>query len=56
MYKTNRFGMPLLLWTVVDNNDITVILARALLHNETYESYVQNMERGSDFFKSGVYG
>ena len=39
-YKTNRFGMPLLLWTGVDNNGITVILAGALLSDETYESYV----------------
>ena len=35
-YKTNRFGMPLLLWTGVDNNGITVILAGALLSDETY--------------------
>lgn len=39
-YKTNRFGMPLVLFTGCDNNGITVLLGGALVCDESLESYV----------------
>lgn len=38
-YKTNRFGMPLVLFTVIDNNGISHLIAGGLLSNERYEPY-----------------
>ena len=38
-YKTNRFGMPLVLFTVIDNHGLTVLIAGCLLSNEQFESY-----------------
>ncbi|XP_078438771.1 protein FAR1-RELATED SEQUENCE 11-like [Wolffia australiana] len=38
-YKTNRFGMPLVLFTVIDNHGLTVLTARCLLSNEQFDSY-----------------
>jgi len=38
-YKTNRFGMPLVLFTVVDNNGITSLVGGALISDETCDSY-----------------
>jgi hypothetical protein len=38
-YKTNRFGLPLLLFCGVDNNGITFVIAGCLLSDEQFESY-----------------
>ena len=38
-YKTNRFGLPLLLFCGVDNNGITFLIAGCLLSDEHFESY-----------------
>ncbi|XP_078430674.1 protein FAR-RED ELONGATED HYPOCOTYL 3-like [Wolffia australiana] len=38
-YKTNRFGMPLVLFTVIDNHGLTVLSAGCLLSNEQFDSY-----------------
>jgi zinc finger SWIM domain-containing protein 3 len=38
-YKSNRFGMPLVLFTGCDNNGITFLLCGALLCDESAESY-----------------
>jgi hypothetical protein len=39
-YKTNRFGMPLVLFTAIDNHGITHLVAGCLVSNERYESYL----------------
>ena len=44
-YKTNRFGMPLILFTVVDNNGLTILLGGCLVSNERYEFYVWTLEK-----------
>jgi zinc finger SWIM domain-containing protein 3 len=38
-YKTNRFGLPLLLFWGVDNNCVTFVIAGCLLSDEQFESY-----------------
>ncbi len=38
-YKTNHFGLPLLLFCGVDNNGITFVIAGCLLSDEQFESY-----------------
>jgi hypothetical protein len=35
----NRFGLPLVLFTVVDNHGITNLIAGCLLCNEQFDSY-----------------
>ena len=35
----NRFAMPLVLSTVIDNHGLTVMIASSLLSNEQFESY-----------------
>jgi hypothetical protein len=39
-YKTNRFGMPLVLFTVIDNHGVTILSAGCLLSNEKFDSYL----------------
>ncbi|XP_078430683.1 protein FAR1-RELATED SEQUENCE 11-like [Wolffia australiana] len=38
-YKTNSFGMPLVLFTVIDNYGLKVLTAGCLLSNEQFDSY-----------------
>ena len=38
-YKTNRFGMPLILFTTIDNNGLTILVGGCLVSDETFESY-----------------
>jgi len=39
-YRTNRFGMPLVLVTGIDNNGVTTLVSGCLLSDETRESYL----------------
>ncbi|XP_078442232.1 protein FAR1-RELATED SEQUENCE 11-like [Wolffia australiana] len=43
--KTNRFGMPLVLFTVIDNHGLTVLTAGCLLSNEQFESYTWALQQ-----------
>ncbi|XP_078439877.1 protein FAR1-RELATED SEQUENCE 11-like [Wolffia australiana] len=38
-YNTNRFGMPLVLFTMIDNHGLTILTASCLLSNEQFDSY-----------------
>ena len=38
-YKTNRFRMPLILFTGIDNNGLTTLVGGCLVSDETFESY-----------------
>jgi len=44
-YKSNRFGMPLILLTAVDNHGLTNIIAGCLVANECFESYAWALKR-----------
>lgn len=44
-YKTNRFGMPLILFTVVDNHGLAILIGGGLVSNEKYESYAWTLEK-----------
>ena len=46
-YKTNRFGMPLILFTVVDNNGLTILIGGCLVSNERYEYPTFGLSRSS---------
>ena len=47
-YKTNRFGMPLVLITGIDNNGITTLIAGCLLSDERGDSYLWCMGKLHD--------
>jgi zinc finger SWIM domain-containing protein 3 len=47
-YKTNRFGMPLVLVTGIDNNGITTLIAGCLLSDERGDSYLWCMKKLHD--------
>ncbi|XP_078436358.1 protein FAR1-RELATED SEQUENCE 11-like [Wolffia australiana] len=44
-FKTNRFGMPLVLFTVIDNHGLTVLSAGCLLSNEQFDSYLWALQQ-----------
>ncbi|XP_078446338.1 protein FAR1-RELATED SEQUENCE 11-like [Wolffia australiana] len=48
-YKTNRFGMPLVLFTVIDNHGLTVLTAGCLLSNEQFESYSWALQQSRSY-------
>ena len=48
-YQTNRFGMPLVLFTVADSNGITGLVGGALISDETYDSYKWTLDQLKDF-------
>ncbi|PIA38288.1 hypothetical protein AQUCO_02800159v1 [Aquilegia coerulea] len=43
-YRTNRYGMPLVVFAGVNNHRHTVIFALALMNTETIESYIWALE------------
>ena len=43
-YKRNRFAMPLVLFTVIDNHGLTALIVGSLLSNEQFESYCWALE------------
>ena len=38
-YKTKRFGMPLILFTGIDKNGLTILIGGCLVSDQRFESY-----------------
>ena len=44
-YKTNRFGLPLILFTAIDNHGITILVAGCFVSNEKSDSYLWTLQQ-----------
>ena len=51
-YQTNRFGMPLVLFTVVDSNGLTCLAGGALISDETRDTYTWVLKQLKDCTKT----